>query len=138
MVNSLSPLLARTTIISATKSISSCDTGEAFVDDTSLGCTTLIPYEDSVDRYLPKSEGNIVENLQLLGQQWEHLLFATGSALCVEKSFFVHDVMALEQSRKCQTKNIQQSLGIMQLTSGSDTINNITVPRIEAMDTFRT
>jgi hypothetical protein len=88
IVNSLCPLLARTTIISANKSISSSDTGEAFVDDTSLGCTTLIPYEGTTDQYLPKSEENVRENLQLLGQQWERLLFATGGALCVEKSFW--------------------------------------------------
>jgi hypothetical protein len=42
IVNSLSPILARTTVVSEHKSITSSDTGEAFVDDTSLGCTSTI------------------------------------------------------------------------------------------------
>jgi hypothetical protein len=48
IVNSLSPVMARTTVILAHKSISSSDTGEAFVDDTSLGCTSTTIYDEEM------------------------------------------------------------------------------------------
>jgi hypothetical protein len=83
IVNSLSPLLVRTTVISADKQIASSDTGEAFVDDSSLGCTSMLVYDKtkSMDRHQALSKENVILNLQVLGQQWEHLLYATGGAL---------------------------------------------------------
>jgi hypothetical protein len=140
IVNSLGQIITKTYLSSATKEISSQDTGEAFVDDTSLGCTALVVYDESqmVDHHITSSEQNVLENLQELGQLWERLLHATGGAISIEKSFWYMISWSWSKSGNPKLKTIIQSKGSLLLTSGQDTSLHLTVPRIETTASFRT
>ncbi len=110
------------------------------MNDTSLGCTSTVIYEEttSLEHYKELSEQTVTSNLQELGQQWERLLFATGGALCVEKSFWYLFSWTWNKSGNAKLKTIAQSPATLQLTSGSAVNQPIIVPRIEVADSFRT
>jgi hypothetical protein len=48
IVKYLSLLLARTTLISTNKAVTSIDTDKAFIDDTSLGCTSTFHFDETL------------------------------------------------------------------------------------------
>lgn len=66
------------------------DVGEAFLDDTQLGCTTMHKYNNNMTLAdnIAEEEAEVTAKLQELSQAWEKLLFATGGALCLLKSFW--------------------------------------------------
>jgi hypothetical protein len=63
--------------------------GDAFIDDAYLGTTST--YSQSLDNPLiisqHKHKESAIINLQQLSQKWERLLFTTGGAINLHKSF---------------------------------------------------
>lgn len=64
--------------------------GEAFVDDSNLGCTSSLPtvpdHVSNVDQKLHSESA--LNNLQTLAQRWERALFTTGGAINFQKRFW--------------------------------------------------
>jgi hypothetical protein len=76
--NSLSPEIPRIIMSSVKKMITVEQVGEAFVDDTSLGCNATetmptIQHSDALDHRdnNKQQEQQAIQGLQTLGQQWE-------------------------------------------------------------------
>ena len=61
--------------------------GDAFVDDAQLGCTSELPSGHHDPTQLQTTR-EIVRSLQSLAQSWERLLFTTGGAINLQKSFW--------------------------------------------------
>jgi hypothetical protein len=60
--------------------------GEAFMDDSFLGCTSEYQIDPALTERL--AEQDTINKLQCLAQQWERLLYATGGAISLSKSFW--------------------------------------------------
>lgn len=90
IVNSIDVNHPRSLLQSADSTIKIADIGEAFVDDSFLGCTSThaldVSLSEEENRRL--AEQASISRLKNLAQQWEHLLFATGGAMCLNKSFW--------------------------------------------------
>ncbi len=140
MVSSLSPDMPSAHFTSADHTISSSDIGEAFVDDSFLGVTA--PYQTNA--FLPspqayrQAESQAIASLNSLAQQWERLLFATGGALCPQKSFWYLISWTWSKTGTAHLATTTVAPGSLHLTSGSSTDTIIAVPRIEPSTTYRT
>jgi hypothetical protein len=90
MVTSLRPSTPLTRLSSVDRHITVADISEAFVDDSRVGCTSTHAYNPalSLTKNNTLSRISSIENLQMLAQQWERLLFATGGAISLDKSFW--------------------------------------------------
>lgn len=67
------------------------NTGDTFVDDFYLGKSSM--YESIANETLQLSQSkhphSAVQNLNMMSQHWEKLLFSTGGAINLSKSFWV-------------------------------------------------
>jgi hypothetical protein len=139
MVHSLDPTLSLTSLNSADHKVTSVDVGEAFVDDTKVGCTSTYVYDDSIslsDNIL-NAEADVIAKLGVLSQQWECLLFVTGGALCLAKSFWYLLSWRWTKSGTARPSAVALAPGKLLLTSRSDP-NPVEVPRIESTSPYRT
>ncbi len=120
--------------------ISMTDIGEAFVDDSFLGVTsTYTPNPNLCDRSNRRNaELHTIALLTRLSQQWECLLFATGGALCLNKSFWYLISWTWTKTGTAKPTTAALAPGVLSLTSGYDTNSPIDVPRIETTSTYRT
>lgn len=119
IILSLSCNAPRITITSANNTDETASTGEAFVDDTGLETnkvtTSATPHRTSSS----PSENNdyypLVNNLQNLAWEWEHLLLSTGGALNLEKCFWFlltwqgHQGIAKLHTTKTANYNLQMT-----------------------------
>jgi hypothetical protein len=89
IVNSVKPHIPRISLQSADSVIAILDIGEAFVDDRFLGCTSSYEVDSSLscEENRAREECDTVAGPNQLAQQWERLLFSTGGAICLDKSF---------------------------------------------------
>jgi hypothetical protein len=62
-------------------------TGSSFVDDTGLGVMTNSATTSEQNSNV-EDLNQVVQQLQTLAQHWERLLFTTGGALNLQKSFW--------------------------------------------------
>jgi hypothetical protein len=88
IVDSLGPTTPVMEFISVDGTFSLSNPGEAFVDDSFLGCTSTHS-EDPTDSFQKSQDlhkESAVSNLHILVQRWEWLLFTTGGALNLHKS----------------------------------------------------
>jgi hypothetical protein len=139
IVQSLQPSTPRLHHTSVNNSIKISHLGESFVDDTSLGCTHSTP-EDPI-RTL--GEGNAsqeltitVRQLQQLAQEWERLLFSTGGALNLNKSFWFAMTWKWKAG-KATLETISQWPENLYMTSGSEPAA-VPVLRVDSTSTYRT
>jgi hypothetical protein len=65
--------------------------GDAFVDDAYLGVTSTYLPDDSLSfsQDMEQHHLSATGNLRQLVQKWERLLFSTGGAINLQKSFWV-------------------------------------------------
>jgi hypothetical protein len=90
IVESFDPSIPVAQYISACKSISVQITVVSFVDNTGLGVTSSYKWNSSLS-YTENSRHELTElvnNLTTIAQHWERLLFTTGGALNLTKSFW--------------------------------------------------
>jgi hypothetical protein len=139
MVRSIDPTLHHTTLHSADCQVTSSDTGDAFVDDTKVGCTSTYTYDEnlSLQENSLRAESDAIAKLGLLSQQWERLLFATGGALCLEKSFWYLLSWRWTKSGTDYPSTTALAPGKLLLTAGRNTTPT-EVPRIESTSSFCT
>ncbi len=85
IVTSIDPTLHKVYLRSTDSSIIVADVGEAFVDDSFLGCTSTYEHNPLLSEQENKrlAERDSISGLHDLAQQWERLLFATGGAICL-------------------------------------------------------
>jgi hypothetical protein len=138
IVESVDPSIKVATYVSACRSILVKLTGVSFVDDAGLGVTssytldaTLTPSENKQREFT-----HTVSNLHTLAQHWERLLFTTGGAINLQKSFWylMHWVWNKDKPRLA---TISQTSSSLHLTSGYSATPK-TIPRIESTTAFRT
>jgi hypothetical protein len=82
MWSALLPNLPCMTFSSVDKYFHAKSKGDAFVDDTGLGCTS-----DNKES-TPQEDTKLIKDLHKLAQEWELLLFSTGGALNLQKCFW--------------------------------------------------
>jgi hypothetical protein len=116
------------------------DVGEAFVDDTQLGYTTTHTYNNNMTLAdnIAAEEADVIAKLQQLSQAWEQLLFATGGALCLLRSFWYILSWRWSKSGIAQPSTLIQAPGTLQLTSGKEIYSPVEIPRIESTASYRT
>jgi hypothetical protein len=110
--------------------------GDAFVDDTGLGCTVTLPSSadpNLVRRITPTA----AFQLQDLAQKWERLLFSTGGALNLQKCFwFLLSWQWTGRKSKLDTSTTMPAT--IQLTAGKRLDNPSTITRMEPTESYRT
>jgi len=112
--------------------------GEAFVDDSNLGCTSslsLIPHQISAaDQNLHSASA--LSNLQYLAQHWERALFTTGGAINFQKSFW----FIFHWHWKNGIAKLVPPPATFQLclTEGNNMDNPVVVPMKSVYDTYKT
>jgi hypothetical protein len=129
-----------TNLNSADFSILLSDPGEAFVDDTRIGCTTTYNFNDALspEDNTKLAEEDVIAKLHQLSQTWEHLLFATGGTICLQKKFWYLLSWQWTKLGKPHPTTITVSPGTLKLTSGKATHQPIEVPRIESTSSHLT
>jgi hypothetical protein len=138
IVDSIDPELTTAMFVSASLEVVVRTMGTAFVDDSSL-CVKS-PY--TRNPVMPLTSNNAADNemtikaMSSLAHHWERLLFTTGGAINMQKSFW-YLIAWIWKNGSPSLANKAQSPGSMDLTSGTDPIST-TVPRIEPNDSFRT
>jgi hypothetical protein len=114
--------------------------GDAFVDNSQLGCATTPPLADSLDLATPLTQSLqrrlAIANLHKLAQRWERLLFSTGGAINLQKSFWI---LLTWQWKNGEVKlnTPEQDPAQLHLTAGYNTVAE-PIPRISPYDGFRT
>lgn len=137
---SLEPNLSLTTLHSVNHTVTySSDVGDAFVDDTKVGCTSTYKFDAglSLQQNTQRTEAEVIEKLGKLSQKWKRLLYATGGALCLAKSFWCLLSWRWNKSGTARPSTIALAPGTLLLTSGNDP-NPVEIPRIESTYSFRT
>jgi hypothetical protein len=112
--------------------------GEAFVDDSDLASSSLIPQHphevSPVDQKLQGAPA--IKNLQVMAQRWERALFTTGGAINFSKSFwFLFHWKWTGGVAKLISPPPFTSLS---LTEGDCVDNPVQVPNKSVHDTYRT
>jgi hypothetical protein len=140
IVKSIDPQTPRTTFTSVTGDMTISDIGEGFVDDVEAGCTANHKYDPSMcpNKNKSLSEEEAKRKLIILAQEWERLLFATGGAICFQKSFWFLISWVWTKSGTAKLASIKASPGDLCLTEGFSTNTPIRVPRIETNSSYRT
>jgi ribonuclease HI len=113
--------------------------GEAFVDDSFLGCTSS--YIEQPNLSFKQNQENhkisAITNLATLGQRWERLLFTTGGALNLHKSCWT--LMAWKwQNGEAYLEPTANSSSQLLLTAGHNLSDPIPVPLLSPLDSYRT
>jgi len=135
ITNSLSKQTPSIRLRSVDKTITFTSHGDAFVDDTGLGCNLEYPAGSDV-QLIHRSREHLVGNLQNLAQQWERLLFSTGGALNLNKCFW----FSLSWTWRDGKPILNTSASFpakLQLTAGYST-NPVVIQRIEPTTAYRT
>ncbi len=140
IVNSLSPSTPVTKLSSVDSSIISSDIGEAFVDDSFLGVTSDYNYDTTKT---PQQNSQLfahsaITGLGTLAQQWERLLFATGGAISLQKSFWYLMTWSWTKSGSAKLATETNVPGNLPLTEGNNLGEPVAVPRVEPTTTYRT
>lgn len=111
--------------------------GEAFVDDSYLGCTSTYQAStmDSLSDTYEAHATSVLENLATKSQTWERLLFTTGGAINLGKShWFIMNWKWSNGTAILEPINHQRQL---LLTSGYDQ-TSVPVPQLSPYDTYKT
>jgi hypothetical protein len=117
------------------KTIQIANKGDAFVDDAQLGCSAPLPSGHHDSSHLLTTT-SIVDGLRHLAQNWERLLFTTGGALNLQKSFWVLLTWKWDKG-VARLLTPAQAPAELQLTAGYNPIP-VAVPRICPSSGFRT
>ena len=90
IIDSIDPDITAALFVSVSSQIVVSTMGAAFVDDSSLSVTSSYKYnsELTTDQNAMAEVSHTVEQLTTLGQHWERLLFSTGGAINMQKSFW--------------------------------------------------
>jgi len=109
--------------------------GDAFADDAQLGCTSDLPsgHHDPT-RLMSRSE--LIRGFRILAQSWERLLFTTGGAINLQKSFWTLIAWKWEKGVATMQRKAQVQ-GELQVTAGYST-KPVAVPRLDPQEGFRT
>jgi hypothetical protein len=138
IISSLNPKITAARYISACKSIIIDITGVSFVDDTGLGVTSQFKwtYSATTEENYREEIKHVVQKLKDLAQHWEKLLYTTGGAINLQKSFWY---LIAWNWRNGQPKlaSISQRPITLSITSGHNNLPE-TLPRIEPTAAFRT
>jgi hypothetical protein len=138
IVDSIDPSISVAFFKSACSGIEVRTLGTAFVDDSSQSVTSN--YIRNPDISATKNDSNdinmTIQSMNTVAQHWERLLFSTGGAINMQKSFWY--LMAWVWRKGIPSLALTKiTPGSMDLTTGSST-NKTTVPRIEISESFRT
>jgi hypothetical protein len=111
IVNSMEPSSPKLSLKSTDSAIAITDIGEAFVDDSFLGCTSTYEIDSSLtcEDNRTREEQQTVAGLTKLAQQWERLLY--GRVSMPKQKFLVFNFMAMVQNRHCKITYIRPSTG---------------------------
>jgi hypothetical protein len=111
--------------------------GESFVDDTSLGCTSSSQCKTEDQNLSSKKDfQSSLSLLTELAQKWERLLYSTGGALNLQKSFWF--TMTWQwRNGTASLATATQRPGELRMTNRANTAKEA-VPRIEPTATYRT
>jgi hypothetical protein len=138
IVESIYPNMTTAKFLSACRAVFLEVFGTSFVDDTGLAVSSAYQW----DPLLPSSEiticniNTVVSQLQALAQHWEWLLFSTGGAINLLKSFWY--LMSWNwQTGIPRLLSTDKSPAQLQMTTGYATQADI-VPRIDPHTSFRT
>ncbi len=150
IVDSIDPAITAALFVSVCSSIVVSTLGAAFVDDSSLSVTSTYQSTPMLteEQNIKEDISHTVRQLSTLGQHWESLLFSTGGAINMQKSFWylmawnwkngqpkllapskIHDKLALTTSQSQETQQVPKldprdsfrTLGIYTSPSGSQT-----------------
>jgi hypothetical protein len=117
------------------KAIQVANKGDAFVDDAQLGCCAPLPsgHHDPSQLLPPR---RLISGLQYLAQSWERLLFTTGGALNLQKSFWI--LLTWQWNKGVAwLQTPAQAPAELYLTAGYNPLP-IAVPRLCPSEGFRT
>ena len=138
IVESIDPSITVAKYVFACRSILVSITGVSFVDDTGLG--VIFVYQWNED--LPHVENHrleilhVIKNLHKLSQHWERLLFSTGGALNLQKSFWYLFSWHWTQG-KPTSATVRSTPTTLCLTSGYNTTPE-QLPRLDPSLSFKT
>jgi hypothetical protein len=138
IVKSVYPTIKGATYVSACTSIVVKLTGVSFVDDTGLGITSTYIKDPNLSsaKNSRLEVQHTVENLRVIAQHWEQLLFMTEGALNLQKSFWY--VMHLRgSSGKLKLSTVSQLPANLCLRAGYAPQTQ-SLPRIELTHHFWT
>jgi hypothetical protein len=109
--------------------------GDAFVDDSQIGCTAELPNGHSTPGSIGEMRA-VVRKLKHMVQSWECLLFITDGALNLQKSFWI---LLTWQWRKGTAKlsTTSQEPAHPSLTTGYGR-EPVQIPRLDPSEGFRT
>ena len=95
--------------------------GEAFLDDTDLWLTSTSS----------SSNGTLISSMQMVAQLWEHLLYASGGFLAIQKCFYYLVNWCWDHNGfPVLSSNITPSEPQLVMTSGRST-STYTIPRVK-------
>lgn len=105
--------------------------GSAFVNDASLGVTSTHhpPSDLSYSQVTEADIKHTIQQLQALAQHWECLLYATGGAINLQKSFWYLLFWTWKKWCALPFNCLKSSWQYLRLTSGSSPSSQI-VPHI--------
>jgi hypothetical protein len=115
------------------------NTGDAFVDDAYLGTTSTHnpPPAEPFATTQKNHKDTVIANLQFLGQKWERLLFTTGGAINLQKSFWI--LMSWDWSKgRAILSTPSTSTDTLLLTEGYNITSPIEVPRLSPYSSYKT
>lgn len=123
---------------SADQAVTLDNVGEAFVDDSNLGCTSSLPL---VSHQVSTADQNLhslsaLGHLQNLAQRWERALFTTGGAINFQKSFWF--VFHWRWKNGIAKLVLPPATLQLRLTEGNNINNPVIVPMKSVHDTYRT
>jgi hypothetical protein len=108
------------------------------VDDTSLGTNSITNNEsDTVSSAESAKHEVLINNLCLLAQKWEKLLFSMGRALNLSKCFWFLLAWKWEQG-KAKLHSATTAPGKLEMTSEGDLDTTTTIKHIQVTDSYRT
>jgi hypothetical protein len=138
IVDLFDPELSTAMFISACMGMVVRTMDTAFVDDSSLSVTSQyvrLP-NLSTNQNDINDNNSAIESLSIIVQHWERLLFTTGGAINMQKSFWYLMARVWKNGQPIPAP-ISKAPGNMDLTSGYNTFPT-TVPHIEVTEAFRT
>ncbi len=113
--------------------------GEAFIDESFLGCTST--HQDRRDLTFQENQQqhklSAFNNLHLLGQRWEWLLFTTSGALNLQESCWM--LMSWKWTQgEARLELPSPASPKLESTAGYDTSSPIPVPNLSPNNSYRT
>jgi hypothetical protein len=138
ILDSFDPELATAFFTSVTMELVVRTLGTAFVDDSSLSVTSTYQQDADIDktRNACLENTHIIQSLTTTAQHWERLLFSTGRAANMQKSFW-YLIAWVWNNGVPKLVTTKTAPGILELTSGASPSLTV-VPRLEVKDSFRT